>query len=66
MTVAGLDGIVVAETVLSEVDGEAGKLIVRGLPVEALAGEVAFEEVACRLWEGLAPPLPATTTAAAV
>jgi citrate synthase len=65
MTVAGLDGIVVAETVLSEVDGEAGKLIVRGLPVEALAGQVAFEEVACRLWEGLAPP-PATTTAAAV
>ena len=65
MTVAGLDGVVVAETVLSEVDGEAGKLIVRGQPVEALAGQVAFEEVARRLWEGLAPP-PATTTAAAV
>jgi citrate synthase len=63
MTVAGLDGVVVAETVLSEVDGEAGKLIVRGLPVEALAGHVAFEEVARRLWEGLAPP-PATTDAA--
>jgi citrate synthase len=74
MSVAGLDGVVVAETVLSEVDGEAGKLIVRGLPVEALAGQVAFEEMACRLWEGLAPPpappLPppprATATAAAV
>jgi citrate synthase len=68
MTVAGLDGVVVAETVLSEVDGEAGKLIVRGLPVEALAGHVAFEEVASRLWEGLAPPAtPAiAATAAAV
>lgn len=64
MTVAGLDGVVVAETVLSEVDGEAGKLIVRGLPVEALAGQVSFEEVARRLWEGLAPPSPATTAAA--
>jgi len=63
MTVAGLDGIVVAETVLSEVDGEAGRLVVRGLPVEALAGHAAFEEVARRLWEGLAPP-PAPTTAA--
>lgn len=56
MTVAGLDGIVVAETVLSEVDGEAGRLIVRGLPIEALAGMVSFEEMAARLWEGLAPP----------
>ena len=64
MTGAGLDGVVVAETVLSEVDGEAGKLIVRGLPVEALAGHVVFEEVALRLWEGLAPPPPATTAAA--
>jgi citrate synthase len=64
MTVAGLDGVVVAETVLSEVDGEAGKLIVRGLPVEALAGQAAFEEVARRLWEGLAPPPPATSAAA--
>ena len=52
---AGLDGVVVAETVLSEVDGEAGRLLVRGLPVEELAGSVRFEEVARRLWEGLAP-----------
>jgi citrate synthase len=63
MTVAGLDGVVVAETVLSEVDGEAGKLVVRGLPVEALAGQVPFEEVARRLWEGLAPAPPATAAA---
>jgi citrate synthase len=66
MTVAGLDGVVVAETVLSEVDGEAGKLIVRGLPVEALAGHVAFEEVAHRLWEGLAPPATAAAVRAAL
>jgi citrate synthase len=55
MTVAGLDGVVVAETVLSEVDGEAGRLVVRGLPIAELAGSVPFEEMARRLWEGLAP-----------
>ncbi|HVR11052.1 MAG TPA: citrate synthase [Thermoanaerobaculia bacterium] len=54
-TQPGLDGVVVAQTVLSEVDGEAGRLIVRGHPIEELAGAVPFEEVARRLWEGLAP-----------
>jgi citrate synthase len=55
MSVAGLDGVVVAETVLSEVDGEAGRLVVRGQRIEELAGSVSFEEMARRLWEGLAP-----------
>ncbi|MBV8201993.1 MAG: citrate synthase [Acidobacteria bacterium] len=66
-TQSGLDGVVVAQTVLSEVDGEAGRLIVRGYPVEELAGKAPFEEVARRLWEGLAPDAPeAPTTAAEV
>jgi citrate synthase len=69
-TQPGLDGIVVAQTVLSEVDGEAGRLIVRGYPVEELAGKVPFEEVARLLWEGLAPASPdapdAPTTAGEV
>ena len=56
MSVAGLDGVVVAETALSEVDGEAGRLVVRGQRIEELAGSVSFEEMARRLWEGLAPP----------
>ncbi|HYL05998.1 MAG TPA: citrate synthase [Thermoanaerobaculia bacterium] len=66
-TQPGLDGVVVARTVLSEVDGEAGRLIVRGHPIEELAGSVPFEEVARRLWEELAPAAPdAPRTAAEV
>jgi len=66
-TQPGLDGVVVAQTVLSEVDGEAGRLIVRGHPIEELAGAAPFEEVARRLWEGLAPASPdAPRTAAEV
>lgn len=64
MTAAGLDGVVVAETVLSEVDGEAGRLLVRGRPIEELAGGVPFEEMARLLWEGLAPVAPATAAEA--
>ena len=36
---SGLENIVAAETVLSDVDGQAGRLIIRGLPVETLARE---------------------------
>ncbi|HEY9723868.1 MAG TPA: citrate synthase/methylcitrate synthase [Oscillatoriaceae cyanobacterium] len=52
---AGLDGVVVAETTLSEVDGAAGRLILRGSPVEAIAGREPFESLAARLWQGLSP-----------
>ena len=33
---SGLDGVIVADTVMSEVDGEAGRLIVRGHAIEEL------------------------------
>jgi citrate synthase len=67
MTVGGLDGVVVAETVLSEVDGEAGRLVVRGRRIEELAGSVPFEEMTRCLWEGLAPAASGSLdTAAAV
>jgi citrate synthase len=33
---SGLDGIVVADTVMSEVDGEEGRLVVRGHALEEL------------------------------
>jgi citrate synthase len=46
----GLEGVVVAETRLSDVDGERGRLIVAGRDVERLAGEATFEEVAALLW----------------
>jgi len=47
---AGLEGVVVAETRLSDVDGERGRLVIAGHDVEALAGKTAFEEVCAVLW----------------
>ena len=52
---SGLDGVVVAETGLSEVDGERGRLVVRGYDVEALAPAVGFEDVFGLLVEGALP-----------
>ena len=51
---SGLDGVVVADTVMSEVDGEAGRLIVRGHALEKLVATRGFEGVAALLWEGYA------------
>jgi len=51
----GLDGVIVAETRLSLVDGERGRLVVRGHDVEALAKTRRFEDVAALLWNGALP-----------
>ena len=48
---SGLDGVVVAETALSEVDGEAGELIIRGYRLPEFA-ELGFEVAAERLLGG--------------
>ncbi|HEX8704670.1 MAG TPA: citrate synthase [Myxococcaceae bacterium] len=62
---AGLEGVVVAETRLSEVDGERGRLVIAGSDVESLAGAVSFEEVCARLWAPYAQqPLPSSLQAA--
>src|SRR5262245_4456107 len=45
----GLEGIVVASTRLSDVDGEKGRLIVAGHDVETLAGQCSFEALSARL-----------------
>ena len=42
----GLAGVVAADTVLSHVDGAGGRLIVRGRPIETLAGRTGYEAVA--------------------
>lgn len=47
---AGLEGVVAAYTALSDVDGQNGKLILRGKPIEDLAGKVWFEDAVCHLW----------------
>ncbi|HEY8965469.1 MAG TPA: citrate/2-methylcitrate synthase, partial [Candidatus Methylacidiphilales bacterium] len=47
----GLEGIVAAETRLSDVRGEEGKLVYAGYNIdELMAGGVTFEEVAYLLW----------------
>ncbi|MDQ3327459.1 MAG: citrate synthase, partial [Chloroflexota bacterium] len=51
----GLDGVVVARTHLSAVDGQAGVLTVRGYDIEELAQNATFEEVAHLLWHGALP-----------
>jgi citrate synthase len=51
----GLDGVIVAETRLSLVDGERGRLVVCGHDVEALAKTRRFEDLAALLWTGALP-----------
>jgi citrate synthase len=60
----GLEGVVAAETVLSEVDGQAGRLIIRGHSLDELSGRARFEDVAVLLFEGFFDDLPADLTAA--
>ena len=54
----GLDDVVAAETVLSDVDGAAGRLVIRGHALVELSGHVAFEEAAHILLHGLLADLP--------
>ena len=54
MNANGLEGIVVADTELSHVDGEGGRLVLRGHPVEALARHT-FEDVCALFWDGVLP-----------
>jgi len=54
----GLEGVVAANTVLSEVDGLAGRLIIRGHDLDELAGRTSFEQVTRLLWDGFFDDLP--------
>ena len=55
----GLENIVAAETVLSEVDGQAGRLVIRGFSLDELAGRVSYEAAAHLLLSGWFDDLPA-------
>jgi citrate synthase len=46
----GLDGIIVAETKISEVDGQRGKLIICGRDAEELAFNSSLEQTCALLW----------------
>ncbi|HEY1334271.1 MAG TPA: citrate synthase [Myxococcaceae bacterium] len=50
---SGLDGVVVADTALSEVDGERGHLVIAGHDVEAVGGKLSFEELCRELWSAI-------------
>ncbi len=47
----GLEGVVVTESALSMVDGEAGELRYRGFSIDDLAKNASFEEVLYLLWQ---------------
>lgn len=49
---SGLDDVIAAETILSDVDGENGILIIRGQSLDALAGHWRFEDAARLLLDG--------------
>ena len=55
MSKSGLDGVIAADTRLSLVDGEAGRLIVAGRELPELVRDYGFEGTAALLWDGLAP-----------
>jgi len=52
VTSAGLEGVYVADSVLSRVDGESGVLLLRGHRIEQLAGERSFAAITHLLWTG--------------
>lgn len=51
----GLEGVLVAESELSYIDGDAGRLIYRGYTIEDLARDASYEEVVYLLWHGELP-----------
>jgi citrate synthase len=51
----GLEGVVVAESKMSKVLGDVGRLIYAGYDIHDLAKHATFEEVAYLLWYGVLP-----------
>ena len=51
----GLEGVLAARTVISQVDGENGRLVYRGYVIADLAETMSYEEVAHLLWHGKLP-----------
>lgn len=54
----GLEGVVAAHTVLSDVDGARGRLVIRGYAVEDLSGRTRFEDAAHLLFDGFFDDMP--------
>src|SRR6185436_19878666 len=62
----GLEGVMVADTRISDVDGERGRLVIAGADVEQLAAVTPFEGAVGRVLAagGVDPPAPAAIGAA--
>src|SRR5437868_5194964 len=53
---SGLEGVIAADTRLSDVDGARGRLVIAGVDVENLAATGTFEGACARLWEAAGEP----------
>ncbi|MDP9901997.1 citrate synthase/methylcitrate synthase [Variovorax ginsengisoli] len=53
-----LEGVVAAHTVLSEVDGETGRLVIRGHELDEIAQRWRYEDVVALLFEGFFDTVP--------
>lgn len=52
----GLEDVIAAETQLSDVDGVAGRLVIRGVSLDHLVEDASYEGVAALLLDGLIAP----------
>ena len=55
---SGLENVIAAETMLSDVKGDMGELIIKGRYVEKLAATMAYEDMAHLLWHSAFEALP--------
>lgn len=55
---SGLEDVVAAETVLSDVDGLAGRLVIRGVSLDDLVGRTTYAEQLAALLDGMFDNLP--------
>jgi citrate synthase len=51
----GLEGVLVAESALSFIDGDEGELVYRGYSIDDLARDASYEETLYLLWHGHLP-----------
>jgi len=63
---SGLEGVVVADTAISHVDGERGRLVIAGADAEQLAATTGFEAAAARVLSAGGLAIDATTLATAL
>ncbi len=54
----GLEGVIAAHTILSDVDGSAGRLVIRGYSLDQLAGRTRIAAAAHLLLDGFFDDLP--------